>query len=472
MAIIWFWLMTCVLLHIAVLCNAGVTSGFVRKAAWSVDIPKSHFPPPSGTNAPEQVHITQGDHEGSGMIISWVTPFERYPNVVTYWEADAEYEHNKHKHYHKHKTHSTITTYRYYDYSSGYIHHATIKHLKFDTKYFYEVASHNVTRRFSFTTPPKPGPDVPYTFGVIGDLGQTADSNQTLEHYVSNPIKGQAVLFAGDLSYADDHPNHDNTKWDTFGRFIEKSVAYQPWIWSAGNHEIDFAPNLGESVPFKPYLHRYRVPYKASQSTSPLWYSIKRASTYIIVLSSYSAYGKYTPQYKWLEQELPKINRSETPWIIVILHAPWYNSNRYHYMEGESMRVQFEPWFVQHKVDIVFAGHVHSYERSERISNVKYNITNGLSGPVRDSSAPVYITIGDGGNIEGIADNFIDQQPSYSAYREASFGHAILEIKNRTHAYYTWHRNQDNEPVIADSAWFFNRFWYPEDESSINNKEA
>lgn len=33
-------------------------------------------------------------------------------------------------------------------------------------------------------------------------------------------------------------------------------------------------------------------------------------------------------------------------------------------MEGETMRVQFEPWFVQYKVDIVFAGHVHSYERS------------------------------------------------------------------------------------------------------------
>lgn len=31
----------------------------------------------------------------------------------------------------------------------------------------------------------------------------------------------------------------------------------------------------------------------ASKSTSPLWYSIKRASTNIIVLSSYSAYGKY-----------------------------------------------------------------------------------------------------------------------------------------------------------------------------------
>ncbi|KAI3446154.1 hypothetical protein Pfo_002819, partial [Paulownia fortunei] len=72
-------------------------------------------------------------------------------------------------------------------------------------------------------------------------------------------------------------------------------------------------------------------------------------------------------------------------------------------MEGENMRVVFEPWFVKYKVDIVFAGHVHAYERSERISNVAYNIVNGMCTPVSEQSAPVYITIGDGGNIEGLA---------------------------------------------------------------------
>lgn len=76
-----------------------------------------------------------------------------------------------------------------------------------------------------------------------GDLGQTFDSNQTLEHYLSNP-KGQAMLFVGDLSYVDHYPLHDNGRWDIFGRFIEKSAAYHPWITEAGNHELDFFPEI------------------------------------------------------------------------------------------------------------------------------------------------------------------------------------------------------------------------------------
>nr|AAB30183.1 Fe(III)-Zn(II) purple acid phosphatase, KBPase {glycopeptide T2} [Phaseolus vulgaris=red kidney beans, mature seeds, Peptide Partial, 31 aa] [Phaseolus vulgaris] len=31
------------------------------------------------------------------------------------------------------------------------------------------------------------------------------------------------------------------------------SVAYQPWIWTAGNHEIEFAPEINETEPFKPF---------------------------------------------------------------------------------------------------------------------------------------------------------------------------------------------------------------------------
>ena len=62
-----------------------------------------------------------------------------------------------------------------------------------------------------------------------------------------------------------------------------------------------------------------------------------------------------------------------------------------------------------------------------------------------------------------------EPQPNYSAYREASFGHASFDIKNRTHAYYSWHRNEDGYAVEADSMWFFNRYWHPVDESSSSS---
>ncbi|KAK2379641.1 hypothetical protein P8452_36051 [Trifolium repens] len=454
-----FLLVLGLVLNLVFVCNGGKSSSFVRKVEKAIDMPLDSdvFHVPSGYNAPQQVHITQGDLVGRAVIVSWVTEDEPGSNAVRYWSENSK---------HKKLATGKIVTYRYFNYTSGFIHHATIRNLKYDTKYYYEVGLGNTTRQFWFTTPPEIGPDVPYTFGLIGDLGQSYDSNTTLSHYELNPTKGQTVLFVGDLSYADNYPNHDNVRWDTWGRFSERSVAYQPWIWTVGNHEIDFAPEIGETKPFKPYSHRYRTPYKASQSTSPFWYSIKRASAHIIVLASYSAYGKYTPQYKWLEQELPKVNRTETPWLIVLMHSPWYNSYNYHYMEGETMRVMYEPWFVKYKVDVVYAGHVHAYERSERVSNIAYNIVNGICAPIKDQSAPVYITIGDGGNLEGLATNMTEPQPSYSAFREASFGHAIFDIKNRTHAYYSWHRNQDGDAVEADSLWFFNRFWNPVDDST------
>ncbi|KAJ6797720.1 purple acid phosphatase 2 [Iris pallida] len=440
-------------------CHGGETSSFVRKVEKSIDMPlhSDVFRVPAGYNAPQQVHITQGDLNGRAVIVSWVTQDEPGSSEVLYGTSEKKL---------KFSTKGKVTRYTYYNYTSGFIHHCTLRNLKHDTKYYYKIGIGYTTRQFSFTTPPKVGPDVPYTFGLIGDLGQTYDSNQTLTHYEKNPVKGQTVLFVGDLCYADTYPNHNNVRWDTWGRFVERCTAYQPWIWTTGNHEIDFAPEIGETVPFKPFTHRYHVPYRASGSTAPFWYSIKRASAHIIVLASYSAYGKYTPQYNWLEAEFPKVNRTETPWLIVLMHSPWYNSYNYHYMEGESMRVMYEPWFVKYKVDVVFAGHVHAYERSERVSNVAYNIVNGLCMPVPDPSAPVYITIGDGGNIEGLANNMTQPQPKYSAYREASFGHATFDIKNKTHAYYAWHRNQDGYAVEADKMWFFNRFWNAKDEQS------
>uniref|UniRef100_A0ACD5U7H2 Uncharacterized protein n=1 Tax=Avena sativa TaxID=4498 RepID=A0ACD5U7H2_AVESA len=438
--------------------SGGVTSGYRRKAEATADMPLDAdvFRVPPGYNAPQQVHITLGDQTGAAMTVSWVTASEPGSDTVAYGRAPGKMDLS---------ARGTHARYDYYNYTSGFIHHCTLPNLKHGVKYWYAMGFGHTVRTFWFTTPPKPGPDVPFKFGLIGDLGQTFDSNSTLSHYEANG--GSAVLFVGDLSYADSYPLHDNNRWDTWARFVERSVAYQPWLWTAGNHELDYAPEIGEATPFKPFTRRYPTPFRAAGSTEPLWYSVKIASAHVVVLSSYSAYGQYTPQWAWLDEELRlRVDRKVTPWLVVLMHSPWYNSNGYHYMEGESMRVQFERWLVDARVDLVLAGHVHSYERSRRVSNVVYDIVNGKATPVRDLDAPMYVNIGDGGNIEGIADNFTRPQPRYSAFREASFGHATLEIKNRTHAYYEWHRNHDGAKIVADSVWLTNRYWMPTQDDS------
>ncbi|KAF6158100.1 hypothetical protein GIB67_014894 [Kingdonia uniflora] len=431
--------------------SAGITSSFMRSEWPSIDIPLDNkvFEVPKGYNAPQQVHITQGDYDGKAVIISWVTREEPSPSKVQYGISEKQY---------KFSNEGTVTNYTFYKYDSGYIHHCLVDGLEYDTKYYYKIGEGDSARTFWFQTPPKINPDAPYTFGIIGDLGQTYNSLSTLEHYIQSGA--QAVLFVGDLSYADRYENNDvGIRWDSWARFVEQSTAYQPWIWTVGNHEIEFFPEMGEVQPFRNYLYRYSTPFLAARSTSPLWYAIRRASAHVIVLSSYSPFVKYTPQWRWLRAELARVDREKTPWLIVLMHVPIYNSNVAHFMEGESMRSVYERWFVHYKVDLIFAGHVHAYERSYRISNIHYNVSSGDPYPVPDKSAPVYITVGDGGNQEGLAGRYRDPQPDYSAFREASYGHSTLEIMNRTHATYHWNRNDDGKKVEMDSFVLFNQYW-------------
>ncbi|GJS87685.1 purple acid phosphatase 2-like protein [Tanacetum coccineum] len=205
------------------LSNGGITSSYVRNEEKSVDMPfdSDVFKVPQGYNAPQQVHITQGDHEGKAIIVSWITVDEPGSSTVLYWPRNSTKMVQATGH---------ITTYTYYNYTSGYIHHCTLEDLESNSTYYYEIGFGHTTRTFWFVTPPEVGPGVPCTFGIIGDLGQTYDSNTTLTHYEMNPVKGKTMLYVGDLSYADHYPYHDNRRWDSWGRFVERSVAYQPWI--------------------------------------------------------------------------------------------------------------------------------------------------------------------------------------------------------------------------------------------------
>lgn len=67
------------------------------------------------------MHITQGDLNGNAVIVSWVTPTEPGSSTVLYGTSEDKLDKSaKGKH----------GQYKYYNYTSGFIHHATLKHLK------------------------------------------------------------------------------------------------------------------------------------------------------------------------------------------------------------------------------------------------------------------------------------------------------------------------------------------------------
>lgn len=191
-----------------------------------------------------------------------------------------------------------------------------------------------------------------------GDLGQTEFTKSTLNHISQSNY--DVLLLPGDLSYADLLQD----LWDSYGRLVEPLASQRPWMVTQGNHEIELVPVV-HGEPFTSYNARWRMPFEESGSSSNLYYSFNVAGVHVIMLGSYTDFRPGSAQYLWLQKDLGKVDRARTPWVVVLIHAPWYNTNKAHQDEFESigMKAAMEGLLYQARVDIVFAGHVHAYER-------------------------------------------------------------------------------------------------------------
>ncbi|KAE9607950.1 hypothetical protein Lal_00003681 [Lupinus albus] len=372
------------------------------------------------------------------------------------------------------------------NYSSGIIHHVRLTGLRPNTLYQYRCGDPSLSEMSDihyFRTMPDSGPkSYPSRIAVVGDMGLTYNTTSTVNHMISN--HPDLILLVGDACYANlyltngtgsdcyscsfnDTPIHETyqPRWDFWGRYMEPLISNVPIMVVEGNHEIE---EQAENQTFVAYSSRFAFPSEESRSFSTLYYSFNAGGIHFIMLGSYISQDKSGEQYKWLERDLASVDREITPWLVAIWHTPWYSTYKAHYREAECMRVAMEDILYKYGLDIVFNGHVHAYERSNRVYNYKL-----------DLCGPVHITVGDGGNREKMAIAHVDEpgncpepsttkgdymggfcafnftsgpaqgkfcwdrQPDYSAFRESSFGHGILEVKNETHALWTWHRNQD-----------------------------
>ena len=321
-------------------------------------------------------------------------------------------------------------------YTSAAVHTVTVHNLLPSTRYTFRCASD--AKNFTVTTLPAPSASR-VRFGVIGDLGQTTNSSETVNALQTAAASGEidGVLLAGDLSYADGNGH----RWDSYGNLMEPLSTLVPFAHVGGNHEFS---NGGEN--WVAYRARYPNPHLDANSSSYLWYSFVAGPAHMIMLCSYADTSPGSAQYTWLTRTLGAIDRKATPWVVVVVHTPMYTSNHHHPMtEGALMRNHFEPLLLSAGVDLVFNGHVHAYERTFPVADLHVDSARGIP----------HITIGDGGNREHFATPWEPTQPAWSALREYAYGYGLLDI-NETHAVWTWMRNDDpwNPPgsLVGDRA--------------------
>ncbi|KAJ0818362.1 putative phosphoric monoester hydrolase [Helianthus annuus] len=448
---------------------------------------------------PEQISISLSANYHS-IWISWITGEFQIGDSIKPLDPDSVasvVQYGKVKsldkvHSQKAEGHSLIYNQLYpfeglHNYTSGIIHHVKLTGLSPDTVYYYRCGDPSIGAMsdvFRFKTMPVSSSQNYPKIGIVGDLGLTYNTTSTVTHLIKN--NPDLMLLVGDAAYANLYltdgtasdcyscPIHEThqPRWDYWGRYMQRLTSKVPIMAIEGNHEIEEQVN---NTMFASYSARFAFPSEESGSKSTMYYSFNAGGIHFLMLGGYTAYDKSSDQYKWLQRDLAKVDRKVTPWLVGVWHPPWYNTYAAHYKEVECMRVALEELLYNAGVDIVFNGHVHAYERSNRV----YNYT-------LDPCGPVHITVGDGGNQEQMAvkhadepgncpkpsstpDRFMggfcaynftsgpaagnfcwDRQPEYSAYRESSFGHGILEVKNETHALWSWHRNQDMYNVAGD----------------------
>jgi len=202
-------------------------------------------------------------------------------------------------------------------------------------------------------------------FAVVGDFG-TGGSDEFAIAAVMLDVHHRSAL---DLIIA----VGDNIYPNGSGRYFKK------------HFEEPFAGLLKEHVKFYAVLGNHDVEEgRKDQLNYPLfnmggsnYYSISRNNG-LVDFFMLDSTNLDASQLGWLEKSL---RESRAIWKLAALHHPIYSSGKKHGSDLK-LRKELEPLFTRYRVQAVFAGHDHVYERTKPQQGIQYFIT-GAGGKCR-----------------------------------------------------------------------------------------
>ncbi len=220
-----------------------------------------------------------------------------------------------------------------------YLYAVKIEKLKSSKKYYYQILmSDSVSELSSFQTAPKR--EAEFQFVAIGDSRTGHDVHQHISEMIAQ-LSPDLVISMGDLvgaggNFEEWGPNY----FAPAARLID----HTPVMSTLGDHdnEIDAGANFN-------YYFRH------CEDNRKLWFSFDYGPAHFVSLDYRGE--RDSTMMQWFEEDMA---RSGARWKFVYLHRPSYNLGGHRTNWGAGVWPEL---YRKHKVDIVFAGHSHIYER-------------------------------------------------------------------------------------------------------------
>jgi len=378
-------------------------------------------------NEPLQGHLANTD-TWSSLRISWNNG-ENEGDQIVKWGTQS-------KHYTE-STRANTSTYRKKDMCGpiansfgwrepGYQHTAVMRHFLPNTRYYYTFGNDRsgFSEEYSFVSPPLTHSRSNVSLVAFGDMGK-GEVDGSEEHWLEKPSlqttanilsileEINLVLHIGDISYAVGY----SSQWDSFMQQIEPIATRVSYMTLPGNHERDY-PNSGSYYNGTdsggecgvPYDSRFPMP---GYTPAKPYYSFDYGNIHFLMMSTESDFTLNSKQYYFIANDLARVDRTKTPWIIFSGHRPMYVDSKYDSSTdadqpvAKLLRQSIEPLLLKFRVNLCLWGHHHSYQRSCPVYQENCQNKSSKGG----SQYPIHVIIGMAG--QSLTQNLEDKLPPW-----------------------------------------------------------
>lgn len=247
----------------------------------------------------------------------------------------------------------------------GRKHRVRLTGLRPGEEYRYRIwhRDERVSEEYHFRATPN-GP-APFTFAVFGDFGAGTKGQMGVARLLEKS-PGELALLTGDLIYGRGEEEHYDLRFFQPYRRSLRRMTFWPAL---GNHDVGAKDGAAALAVFDVPLNG---PAGLQGGRN---YSFDYGNAHFAAIDSNASADVLRRSIgPWLERDMAA---SRQPWKFVFFHHPPFSSAAHG--ENPKMRVEMVPVFTRSHIDIVFAGHDHSYERIRPIDGVTY-IVSGNGG--------------------------------------------------------------------------------------------